>query len=229
MPSRPEGARSPESPSTGTAGPGGDGRSGGNGGSTPLPFLVKYAKYVVVGLTGVVVNLVVFSLVLVVVLPSGSFDLMRAVERLTVSTTSNPTDNFLASTAAFAVATLSNFAFNNAWTFRTSSVLRHRVHERLGLYFGVSLVALAVNELVLFALTGTLPPLYGQAVGIAAGSVVGFAGNLRVSFAEAPGRPTENPHRASETPPSGPSPLRGGAPSWSSEASTAEPEAAANR
>ena len=223
MPPRPETLRAPTAPPPDPSPP--RGRDTG----TPLPFLVKYAKYVVVWLTGVVVNLVVFSLVLVVVLPSGSFDLMRAIERLTVSTSSSPVDNFLASTAAFAVATLSNFTFNNAWTFRTSAALRHRAHERLGLYFGVSLVALAVNELVLFALTGTLPPLYGQAIGIAAGSVVGFAGNLRVSFAEAPGRPAVRAPGAIATAPGEPSSVRTAVPAWSGEAATAEPEAAANR
>ena len=150
-----------------------------------VPLPVRYAKYLTVGLTGVFVNLVVFSLVLGLVLPAGGIDLLRAVERLTVTTSSNPFDNFVASTAGFAVATLSNFTLNNAWTFRTSGTLRHHVHERLGLYFGVSLASLAINEIVLFALGGVVAPLYGQAIGIAAGSVVGFAGNLRLSFAEA--------------------------------------------
>ncbi len=156
------------------------------------PFLVKYAKYLIVGFSGVFVNLVVFSLVLVVILPAGSFDWVRAVERLTASTSTDPLDNFVASTAAFAVATASNFAFNNAWTFRTSAGLRHRLSHRLGLYFGVSLVSLAINELVLFGLGPFLPALYAQAIGIAAGSVVGFAGNLRVSFAEVSERPVRN-------------------------------------
>lgn len=196
------------------------------GRGTVSRFLVRYAKYLVVGLSGVVVNLVVFSFVLGLVLPAGPVDVVRAIARLTSTGSSNPLDNFIASTAAFAVATLSNFTLNNAWTFRTSAVLRHRAHERLGLYFGVSLVALMINEVVLYALVGALPPLFAQAVGIAAGSVVGFAGNLRVSFAEA--RTETVPTRTA-----GPSP-RGahrpvGSPAWPAERPSGEVEGATNR
>ncbi len=193
----------------------------------PVPLLLRYVKYLTVGFTGVVVNLVVFSLVLGIVLPAGGIDLVRAVERLAVTTSSNPFDNFIASTAAFAVATLSNFTLNNAWTFRTSGILRHRVHERLGLYFGVSLASLAVNEVVLFSLGGILPPLYGQAIGIAAGSVVGFAGNFRVSFAEAKAAPpSAGPARSFGGEESG----RAGAPSaWPAERRTGDPSGGANR
>ncbi len=193
----------------------------------PVPLPLRYAKYLVVGFTGVFVNLVVFSLVLGLVVPADGVDLARAVERLAVTTSSNPFDNFVASTAAFAVATLSNFAFNNAWTFRTSGTLRHRVHERLGLYFGVSLASLAINEIVLFALGGIVPPLYGQAVGIAAGSVVGFAGNLRVSFAEARAAvPPLGPTRA----PVGEGGSRAVPPSaWPADRPAGEPSGGANR
>jgi len=48
---------------------------------------------------------------------------------------------------------------------------------------------------VLFVMGLFLPPLFGQGVGIVAGSVVGFAGNYRVTFAEAALEPssTETP------------------------------------
>jgi len=149
------------------------------------PFLAKYGKFLLVGLTGVLVNLIVFTLVLDRLSPSPSFDLIRSVLRSASVTSSNPVDNFIASAVAFAVATLWNFALNNLWTFRTERGHRHRLSYRLGLYYGVSLGSLGVNEVVLFALSFAIPPLFGQAVGIVAGSVVGFAGNYRVTFAEA--------------------------------------------
>jgi putative flippase GtrA len=148
-------------------------------------LLAKYGKFVVVGLTGVAVNLVVFSLTLDGLSPSPTFSLVHSLVTSATSTASNPVHNFVASAVAFAVATLWNFALNNVWTFRTDRGHRHRLPHRLGLYYGVSLGSLAVNEVVLFGLSYLLPPLFGQAVGILAGSVVGFAGNYRVTFAEA--------------------------------------------
>jgi len=150
-----------------------------------LPFLAKYGKFFLVGLTGVVVNLIVFTLTLDSLSPAPTHNLLASLLRSATSTGTSPLDNFLASAAAFAVATLWNFALNNLWTFRTEVGHRHSLGRRLGLYYGVSLGSLAINEVVLFGLSFALPPLYGQAVGILAGSLVGFAGNYRVTFAEA--------------------------------------------
>jgi len=157
------------------------------GGRTP--FLAKYGQFVLVGLTGVVVNLIVFTLVLDLLSPSPTFNVVHSLLRSASVTSNNAVDNFVASAAAFAVATLWNFVLNNLWTFRTTRGHRHRLGSRIGLYYGVSLGSLAVNEVVLFALSYSVPPLFGQAIGIVAGSVVGFAGNYRVTFAEAPSPP----------------------------------------
>ena len=158
-------------------------------GTANRSLLAKYGKFVVVGLTGVVVNLVVFVLTLDAFSPSPTFSLVHSLLKSATSTASNPVHNFVASAVAFVVATLWNFALNNVWTFRTDRGHRHRLPRRLGLYYGVSLGSLAVNEVVLFGLSYLLPPLFGQAVGILAGSVVGFAGNYRVTFAEAAAPP----------------------------------------
>ncbi len=143
-----------------------------------------------VGLTGVVVNLVVFAFTLDAISPSPTFNLVQSLLHFASTRTVNPVDDFVASAAAFVVATLWNFLFNSLWTFRTSTGHRHPFSHRLGLYYGVSLGSLAVNEAVLYALGFFVPPLIGQAVGIIAGSVVGFAGNYRVTFAEIRPEPT---------------------------------------
>ena len=150
-----------------------------------LPFLAKYGRFVLVGLSGVVVNLLAFAAVLDLLSPSPTFNLYSSLLRSASSTSFNALANFLASAAAFAVATLWNFTWNNLWTFRPRIGHRHALPRRLGLYYGVSLGSLAVNEVVLFGASLLVPPLFGQALGIALGSVVGFAGNHRFTFAEA--------------------------------------------
>ena len=147
-------------------------------------FVVKYGKFLVVGLTGFFVNLVVFTLVLDAISPGPSSGFFASITHLLTQTTSNPADSLVASAVAFVIATLWNFTLNNAWTFRTRLRRRHSLGYRLAFYFGVSLGSLAINEVVLFLSSTTLPPLYGQAVGIVAGSLVGFAGNARITFAE---------------------------------------------
>jgi putative flippase GtrA len=149
-----------------------------------FPFLARYGKFLLVGLTGVVVNLAVFALTLEAISPNPNFNLYADLVRLTSTASSNPVDNFLASAVAFAVATLWNFSLNNLWTFRPTVGHRYRLPHRLGLYYGVSLGSLAVNEAVLFGASFYIAPLYGQAIGIVVGSVVGFLGNRRITFAE---------------------------------------------
>lgn len=154
-------------------------------------FLVKYGKFLVVGLTGVVVNLLIFTLVLEALAPGSTPGFLASITHLLTQTSSNPAYTLIASAIAFVGATFWNFALNNAWTFRTHLPRRHALGYRLALYFVVSLGSLAVNELILFLTSSTLPPLYGQGIGIIAGSIVGFAGNARITFAEAEAvRPT---------------------------------------
>jgi len=158
----------------------------------PPDFLAKYGKFLLVGLTGVVVNLVVFTLTLDAISPTSSANLIEAFLHFATTRTVNPLDAFLASAVAFVVATLWNFLLNNLWTFRTDTGHRHPLPRRLGLYYGVSLASLAINEAILFGLGFYLPPLFAQGIGILAGSVVGFVGNYRVTFAPSP-RPVAPP------------------------------------
>lgn len=148
-------------------------------------FLVKYGKFLVVGLTGFLVNLLVFTIVLDAINPGPSSGFFDSIVHFLTETAPNLTDLLIASAIAFGVATLWNFTLNNAWTFRTHLRHRHSLGYRLALYFGVSLGSLAINEIVLLLTSSALPPLYGQGIGVIAGSVVGFVGNARITFAEA--------------------------------------------
>jgi putative flippase GtrA len=147
--------------------------------------LPQYGQFVLVGLTGVVVNLIVFALALSALTGRPTTDLVGSLTHATSSSASTGADVLLASAVAFLVATLWNFVLNNAWTFRTRARLTHSSGRRLGLYYLVSLGSLGVNELVLYASLAVVAPLYGQAAGILAGSVVGFLGNRRITFATA--------------------------------------------
>lgn len=146
--------------------------------------LVRYGKFLLVGLTGVVVNLVVFILAVDAISHTPVSNFYSSVLHFASKTAPNPLLYLVGSAVAFAVATLWNFALNSLWTFRTDADRKYSPTRRLGLYFGVSLGSLTVNEVVLLATQTVLPPLIGQGFGIVAGSVVGFVGNNRYTFAE---------------------------------------------
>jgi putative flippase GtrA len=146
---------------------------------------IRYGKFLLVGLSGTVVNLVVFVLVVDELSGTSLSNFVSSVLHFASKTAPNPAVYLLGSAVGFFVATLWNFGWNNFWTFRTFREQRYSSPRRLGLYFGVSLGSLAVNEIVLLATQLVLPPLLGQGIGIIAGSVVGFFGNNRYTFAEA--------------------------------------------
>lgn len=147
--------------------------------------LVRYGKFLLVGLTGVIVNLAVFVVAIDAISHTPLSNFYSSLIHLASKTAPNPELDIVGSAVAFAVATLWNFALNSVWTFRTEKGHRHSPSLRLGLYFGVSVGSLAVNEVVLYATQTVLPPLIGQGFGIVAGSIVGFIGNARYTFAEA--------------------------------------------
>ena len=156
--------------------------------ATPAPNrsleLVRYGKFVLVGFSGVFVNLVVFVLTIDEISGTPLSNFFASALHFASTTSQNPVLYFVASAVAFVVATLWNFALNSIWTFRTAGKRRHSSTRRLGLYFGVSLGSLAANEIVLYVTQTLIPPLIGQGIGIIVGSVVGFVGNSRYTFAE---------------------------------------------
>lgn len=148
-------------------------------------LMVRYGKFLIVGLTGVVVNLIVFVLVLDAIHPGDLAALIALSTRLKGGAQFAALDLIAASCGAFVVATLWNFTLNNRWTFRSRIGHRHPVGRRMQFYYLVSLGSLAVNEVVLYVLDPHFAPIAAQGVGIIAGSVVGFVGNQEITFREA--------------------------------------------
>ena len=144
----------------------------------------RYAKFLLVGFTGVFVNIAVFVVTVDTLSGTPFTNFYASVLHFATKSAANPTLDLIGSAVAFGVATLWNFALNSVWTFRTEADRKHSPTRRLGLYFAVSLGSLAVNEVVLLTTESLISPLFGQGLGIIAGSVVGFLGNSRYTFAE---------------------------------------------
>lgn len=115
-------------------------------------------RFCVVGASGYLVNLAVFS---ALVYGAGAHHAPAAV-------------------GAFCVAWTSNFVFNKFWTFRRHGLSALQQGTR---YLTVSLVALGLNLILLEALvrSGT-PEVLAQAIAIAAVMPVNFLLNRRWSF-----------------------------------------------
>jgi putative flippase GtrA len=124
--------------------------------------LLRLPAFVVVGISGVFVNLCVFTLVGV-----------RFGHATTIY--------LAASAAAFGTAMLWNFFWNRAWTFRGRGDRSTAYH--LGLYGTIQAGALGVNLAVLYVgvdLGGSA--LESQLLGIVVGSVLAYLANLRWNF-----------------------------------------------
>jgi putative flippase GtrA len=133
-----------------------------------LEDLLRLPAFIVVGISGVFVNLVVFTLL-------G----LRFGGATTVT--------LLASAGAFSVAMLWNFTWNRAWAFEGRGDRSYVYH--LSVYGAIQAGALAVNLGVLalgVALGGSR--LESQLLGVVLGSVLGYGANLRWNFPTEGGR-----------------------------------------
>lgn len=127
----------------------------------------RFARYAVVGATGVAVNLLLFDL-------AGGL-------------VAGPLGPFAASALAFVGAMLWNFSWNYVWTFAGRTTRALGVH--LTLYAAIQLAALGVNLAVLAGLLDLrVAALPAQFLGILAASLLGFAANLRWNFLGAAAR-----------------------------------------
>jgi dolichol-phosphate mannosyltransferase len=120
-----------------------------------------FIKFVIVGSTGIAVNLGVFTLLL-----------------------ATGTNKFIVSPIAIELSIVSNFLLNNYWTFRQRNV-RDRTRIR-GLKFNVvSLIALALSygTFVSVSIAGpTLPPQLAQLMGIVPATLVNYFLNSYWTF-----------------------------------------------
>ena len=118
----------------------------------------QLVRFCVVGASGYLVNLVVFSL------------LVHAAD----------THYLVAAVGAFCVAWTNNFVLNKFWTFQRHGLTAMQQGVR---YLAVSLVALGLNLLLLEVLVRAgSPEVPAQAIAIAAVMPVNFLLNRRWSF-----------------------------------------------
>ena len=120
---------------------------------------LQLLRFAIVGASGYLVNLTVFSLLVEI----------RGVHYL------------VAATLAFCVAVTNNFLLNRYWTFRATHVTAAVQAPR---FLIVSLSALGLNLAALDALIafGGLHEVVAQAVAIGAATPISFAGNKLWSF-----------------------------------------------
>ena len=119
----------------------------------------QLVRFSLVGASGYVINLAVYSTFVVV------FD----------------TQYVLAALIAFCVAVTNNFLLNRIWTFRARD---GRMTFQAPRFLAVSLLALVVNLLVLELLVGVadVHKILGQAAAILAATPLNFVGNKLWSF-----------------------------------------------
>ncbi len=120
---------------------------------------VQLVKFSLVGGSGYVINLGVFTL---------------AVSALGLH-------HLLGATIAFAVAVSNNFWWNRRWTFAARA---ERARFQALRFFAVSMAAFLVQAATLHALVTSagMPELVGQAVSVAAATPLNFVGNKMWSF-----------------------------------------------
>ena len=123
---------------------------------------VQLFHFAVVGGTGYVVNLIVFTLL------NGAADI----------------NHLLAAVGAFTVAVTNNFLLNRHWTFRRQGSTEAHAGFQAARFLTVSLVGLAVNLAALAALVDGLgvAELPGQAIAVAVAMPVNFIGNKLWTF-----------------------------------------------
>jgi len=117
--------------------------------------------FVVVGGTGYIVNLIVFTLL------NGGADV----------------NHILAAIGAFTVAVTNNFLLNRHWTFRHQGSTESHAGFQAARFLTVSTVGLGVNLVVLALLVdGGLAELPSQAIAVAVATPVNFVGNKLWTF-----------------------------------------------
>jgi dolichol-phosphate mannosyltransferase len=133
----------------------------------------QLVRFSLVGATGYVINLAVYSTFVVV------FDVQYV----------------LAALIAFCVAVTNNFLLNRVWTFRARD---GRMTFQAPRFLVVSLLALVANLVVLEFLVGVagVHKILGQAAAILAATPLNFVGNKLWSF-------SVHPHRSRPAPPAG--------------------------
>jgi putative flippase GtrA len=153
----------------------------------------QFVKFGLVGLSGVVVNVAVFSATLLLWL--GLTGHIGSAAELTHSLRGLVTKSaldvprvayYVANALGFAVSVMTNYYLNRRWTFRSTG----RVASELPKFVAVSIVAYAGN-LAVFTLAHTqlqLGPLVSQLIAIVVVMPINYVANRLWSFRQAPGQ-----------------------------------------
>jgi putative flippase GtrA len=150
--------------------------------------LWQFVRFCVVGGSGVIVNLVVFTLVLLVwLLASGhvhsASGLLSSARGLVVKKDTNGVPaaaTYLANAAGFVVSVMTNYYLNRRWTFRSTK----EIAGELPKFFTVSVIAYA-GQLAIFWLLreqARLAPIPSQLVAIVFVMPINFVANKLWSF-----------------------------------------------
>jgi putative flippase GtrA len=148
----------------------------------------QFVKFCFVGASGVVVNLIVFTSVLLLWMAftghiDSLSDLGRSVVDLAVKkdTRAVPTEAaFVANTAGFVVSVFTNYYLNRRWTFRSTGDVKRELPK----FFAVSVTAYVGQLAVFWALHGAahVAPIPSQLVAIACVMPINFILNKLWSF-----------------------------------------------
>jgi putative flippase GtrA len=149
---------------------------------------LQFVKFCFVGASGVVVNLIVFTSVLLLWMAftghiDSLSDLGRSVVDLAVKkdTRAVPTEAaFVANTAGFVVSVFTNYYLNRRWTFRSTGDVKRELPK----FFAVSVTAYVGQLAVFWALHGAahVAPIPSQLVAIACVMPINFILNKLWSF-----------------------------------------------
>ncbi len=150
--------------------------------------LIQFVKFCVVGGSGVVVNLLVFTAVLLVWASAtghihSAADFAASVRGFVVrkDTEGVPTAAvYVANAAGFVVSVLTNYYLNRRWTFRSSAA----VGAELTRFFVVSVAAYLANLAVFSVLHSAVhvAPIPSQVIAIACVMPINFVFNKLWSF-----------------------------------------------
>jgi putative flippase GtrA len=150
--------------------------------------LLQFVKFCVVGGSGVIVNLVVFTAVLLVWMAvtghiHSASDLFGSVRGFMVKKDTHGVPSaavYVANAAGFVVSVLTNYYLNRRWTFRSQAT----VATELSKFFVVSVVAYLANLAVFWALHSQahLAPIPSQVIAIACVMPINFILNKLWSF-----------------------------------------------
>jgi putative flippase GtrA len=148
----------------------------------------QFIRFCVVGGSGVVVNLAIFTSVLLIWLAAAGHlhsvaDLTHAVRNLVFKKETHGIAHgaaYLANLAGFVVSVLTNFYLNRRWTFRSSG----RIGAELGKFATVSVFAYSGQLLVFWLLRNVagVGPIPSQLVAILCVMPVNYIANKLWSF-----------------------------------------------